>query len=657
MKKIIGFALAMLPFIASAQIPKSGNVKPEEFNPVPTTPADTAASVYILYHDATSWFSYERNQVFLETQYKMRFLVRKEMGKDYATVNVSYYNNSKSSRENNAVVTGVTACAYNIVDGKKVEKTSMPGKYVFSEQTEDYYKTLKFTVPNVKVGTIVEYKYNIKTPRFWDVPTWYAQREYPVKMAHLSVTYPDYFTFNHFSKGYTNINVKKTPENVNLFSGNGETSISGYQLDCTASDIVALKKEPFLENPRIYATRMEFELLGINVPGQLYKSFANTWDDVRKGLRENERFGKYLDIKTPFQEQLDAIDFSSMNKIEKATTVLSVLKSNVKWNETFALYSNKNPRSAINEGKGTNAELNFLLIAMLKHVGINCTPMLVKARRYGPILAPTLDDFGSFIVAFTGDDNGLYFLDSSSDYGGVNCISPSLLGYGVLYDYTLVNEALPVYNLYDISGNMSVIDVQGLVNENHEVQVQRKEARHGLVTLTFKEAYHEKDSVQYVEDLEKSADINVHSHSLKNVDGVGSMCREVLRFTKTLGYAGDRMYINPLVLPDETSNHFTEESRVCPVEFPYLQSTAITSRLILPDSYEVEELPEARTVSMPDGSVAATISVEVIGNALVTKYRADVNSTLIVPSMYEELRKVWNGILEMNKLTVVLKKK
>ena len=117
------------------------------------------------------------------------------------------------------------------------------------------------------------------------------------------------------------------------------------------------------------------------------------------------------------------------------------------------------------------------------------------------------------------------------------------------------------------------------------------------------------------------------------------------------------MYINPLVLPDETSNHFTEESRVCPVEFPYLQSTAITSRLILPDSYEVEELPEARTVSMPDGSVAATISVEVIGNALVTKYRADVNSTLIVPSMYEELRKVWNGILEMNKLTVVLKKK
>ena len=77
MKKIIGFALAMLPFIASAQIPKFGNVKPEEFNQVPTTPADTAASVYILYHDATSWFSYERNQVFLETQYKMRFLVRK----------------------------------------------------------------------------------------------------------------------------------------------------------------------------------------------------------------------------------------------------------------------------------------------------------------------------------------------------------------------------------------------------------------------------------------------------------------------------------------------------------------------------------------------------------------------------------------------------
>ena len=44
------------------------------------------------------------------------------------------------------------------VDGKVV-KTSMSSKYIFKEQTTDNMMRLKFSIPEVKVGSIIEYKY------------------------------------------------------------------------------------------------------------------------------------------------------------------------------------------------------------------------------------------------------------------------------------------------------------------------------------------------------------------------------------------------------------------------------------------------------------------------------------------------------------------
>lgn len=656
MKMIFTFMLALFPLLASAQIPKYGSVKLDEFKQVPETVADTAANVYILYHDNVTWFSVSNGDVICETQYKSRFLVLKEDGKDYANISIRYYSDKNQAQGQNDVVSGISACAYNVVNGK-IEKTNMASKYVFTEQADEKHRVTKFTVPNVKVGTIVEFKYTLKSKHFWNVPTWYAQRSYPVKYAHILLTYPDYFEFNHFCKGYTPVKVNKSPANVNFFSGADATSVSGYELDCKAENVPALRNEGFVENTSIYATRMEFELLGITVPGSTYKSFAQSWDDVRKNLKEHEKFGDYLKIKTPFLDALNAMDFSSMNKVEKARAVYSVLKNAVKWNKWFTLYAEHSPASRIKEGTATNAEMNFLLIAMLKHVGVECTPMLVKYRANGPILTPTADDLSTFIVAFTGDDGGLYFLDSASAYGDVNVLHPALLGYGVLYDPTIVENPSPVYNLYDISGNVDVVDVQGLITEEGELQAQRKTTHYGMQSLMFKDNYHDVDSAKYVESLEEKDDIKILSYSVKNADGIGSQCREVARFTQPLNSAGDRIYFNPLGLPDEHSEHFTSETRICPVEFPYMQSTVLTSRLSFPANYEVEEMPEPKTITMSDGSLEASVSFQLEGNVLMTVYKSNLNTTIVSPNQYAELRKFWSELLELNTLNVVLKKK
>lgn len=656
MKQIIALILAMAPFVAMAQMPKFGNVKMDEFLERPVNPVDSSANVYILYHDDVMSFNVVNGDVVRETQYKSRFLVLKEDGKDYANVIIRYFADKNKAQGQSDMVSGISAYAYNVVDGK-IEKTSMESKYIFTEQVDEKHKETKFTIPNVRVGTIVEFKYSIMSKRFWDVPTWFAQRCYPVKYAHLSLTYPDFFEFSHFCKGYTAVQVKKTPVNVNFFSSVGTPPVSGVELDCKAENILALRDEGFVTNASIYATRMEFELLGITVPGSARRSFAQSWDDVRMNLKEHQKFGNYLKMKTPFLDVLNSMDLGSMNKIEKAHAVYSVLKNSIKWNKTFSCYAEHNPASRIEEGTGSNAEMNFLLLAMLKHVGVDCTPMLIKFRGNGPILRPTADDFSTFIVAFTGDDRELYFLDTASEYGDVNTIHPSLLGYGVLYDTTIVENPLPVYNLYEIGGNVNTIDVQGVITEEGELQAQRKVTYQGMQSLMFKSEYHEVDSAKYIEKLEARDDIKILSYSAKNAEGIGSQCREVVRFTQPLHSAGERIYFNPLGLPDEHSEHFTSETRICPVEFPFMQSTVLTSRISLPANYEIEEMPEPKTITMSDGSLEASVGFQLAGNVLVTVYQSSLNTTLIDPNQYAELRKFWTELLEMNTLNVVLKKK
>ncbi|MBR5763848.1 MAG: hypothetical protein IKX93_04420 [Bacteroidaceae bacterium] len=180
----------------------------------------------------------------------------------------------------------------------------------------------------------------------------------------------------------------------------------------------------------------------------------------------------------------------------------------------------------------------------------------------------------------------------------------------------------------------------------------------GILAEMFKKEYHEtEDSLALIEKIEKWGDCKLQSYSVKNVDGTGLSSTEQYRFTKSLGKSGDRLYVNPMVFADERKNYFINPTRDMPVEFSNLQNTEIKSSILIPEDYEIEEIPAGKYLSFKDGELEAKIDIKQQGRLITTVYDFNVNNSFILATDYAELQKFWTDLLDINSLKMVLKKK
>ena len=150
---------------------------------------------------------------------------------------------------------------------------------------------------------------------------------------------------------------------------------------------------------------------------------------------------------------------------------------------------------------------------------------------------------------------------------------------------------------------------------------------------------------------------SVTSYKVIDIEGANVGVMENVFFTKELMKNDDRIYVNPMVFPDEHGNYFTSEVRKYPVEFPFMQKTTVTARIDIPQNYEVEEMPQNAQYTFNNGDMNVAIGFRVQGNTIMTTYKSELNTVKVMPNDYQALRDFWNHLLELNSLNVVLKKK
>lgn len=628
----------------------------------PAEAADTTVDAVFIYEIGETRFTANAVRFTMETYVKARVHILTEEGREYANKTLTYRYSSKNGNDDNDRIEDVEAAAYNLVNGKVV-KTNMPGKYVFKEKVNDNYMRLKFTVPEVKVGTIIEYSYMISTPRCTELPTWYIQKNEPVRYSYYRATIPEWYNYHIESRGYKEIKGESTPATIHLPTI-GAAAINAKQYVLEAENLRPFKGENFIFCKDDYMQRVDFELISVNsIELGIFKNYSQTWNDVRDFLRETGEYSKYLRIKNPYAQEMAALDMEGKPVSAKASQIFALLKSKLKWDKTYSLGSN-NPLKAVKEGKGSNADLNFIFMAMLRDAGIKCTPLLMRARSNGrlPMTYASIDKLNTFIVAIADDNGALLFADCSADYGDVNVLPINMLAEGVLYEPTLPTNMASqptrgeIYDLSGIGGNVSDARIDAFVSADGSLTGQRIYKRYGEDALLYKNKYHEyEDSLSMIESKEKSLECKISKFTVKNVEGTGRLADERIQFTKELVADGGRIYVNPLIFPDEKTNHFTKAERLLPIEFPYLQSTKVTTYLRIPEGYVLESMPENQQIVM-DGYLSASISFEMNGNVLVTKYVSDVDNTFIPSDDYGKLQEYWGNLLKINSIMVSLKK-
>lgn len=620
----------------------------------------TASAVYLIRNGNTRYIY--KDGFKLITEYWVRVKVFTQEGVEYANVEVPYYAPDDKLKKQDEV-TVVEGYSYNWNNGEIV-KQSIDKQLISDERVTPYFRVIKFALPNVKSGTVFEYKYIVQSDYFYQIDNWQMQHEIPLVYSEYTVGIPDIFVFNIEFRGNSSIEVKQKKmvmEGVNSVAGSfvtglSDVTISGQEYSFVSQNIPALHSdEPFCWCPEDHRIQVVFDLQGTNWPGQEYKSYSKTWKDVDAELirSENEAFGKWLSIANPFLEETKRQGAGVEKFEDKVSLAFKLLKTQLTWNGNYRLTC-ENMDRVLEQKSGSNADLNFVLMSILRSLGIQAYPVVMSYRSAGvlPVHFPTLLRLNTFIIAVYHPIKEEYvYLDSSMHIPAIN----------VLPDELCVQRARLL--IEDLPEDKRWVDLSRLVVNRLTTQITAQidsNSLSGRRTVYMFGKY----AVDYLKKHPKiPSEITVQdgvalSHIQVNFEGHDfSTLQEQADFKQPLKKGGDRLYVNPMVFPLLETNPFKQMKRVLPVEFDYPYQIVHTCELKLPAYYDVEELPVPQRVKTEDGTLACSYWISYEKGTILLKYTFSVQTTVFPAESYKLLQQIWDRAVESNNSLVVLKRK
>jgi len=662
MKKIITALLFIaLPAIyLSAQEYKFnyGKVTKDEVS-MTSYQKDTTASAVTIYKNAYASYNYGVNGFEIEYCYETKIKILKSEGTEYANIAIPFYNNGKSG-STKEIVSGIEAYAYNIENGKII-KTKMNKSYIFEEKINENYKQIKFSIPSVKAGTVIEYKYKLISEFYYQLSDMVIQQSIPVIYGNYEVRIPEYYKFSIETRGSEPIQTKESIANQSFTVRDNEGQFQQAMCTCrqltfSVNDLPALKNEPNVWCPDDFRSQVSFELKGIQYPNSLYKPYTCSWDDINKLLKDEDSFGGALKLRNPFKEDMHAMNLSNLSTPEKLRTIFKFLKTKVSWNDKYNL-TETDIKKTIKNGTGSNADINFILISMLKDAGMDAFPVMMSRRDQGrlPYAYPSINKLTTFVVGIHDTDSTTVYLDGSVKNGDIDILPPALMvDRARVFDPKGVGSWVDLTNVGKHSTNALI---SGTISPEGIIKGERTISYIGEQAADFRAAFKAaKDSTAFIEKTESENGISIKECSFKNLNSFSSNVQEKLSFTKEATSNDDHIYLNPMIFPHLTKNQFTKEERKFPIEFDYPYTFKLTSILTIPDDYQIEELPKPVKINLDKEGCTCIYSIKSENNQIVLRYIFSLNRILYTKDEYSSLRQLWGTIIDKNNELIVLKK-
>lgn len=633
---------------------KYGKVSKKDFTSY--TPSDTTvAAVYLKKKGVT----YYTTGFAVESEFEFRLQILRPEGTEYANVSIPFYRDHRPGYMTERIY-GIDAVAYNLVDGK-VKETDLERKYVVEEQVSENVYVMKFSIPNVRPGSIIEYKYKFSSDNPFSLNSWTIQEDIPVMYAMYELNVPEILKFNISSKGGRYIergHSKKNSQWRASVLGGGVTR--DILIDCytfTSQNVPPLKDEPMVWCKENYRSMVDFEIKGIDIPLNVPKYIRTTWSDVCDELKRIDGFGNYLDMRNPLHDEQAKLNLDpSMPVAMRAMVLRNLLIAHARWNGEYSLVSDISASKCLEQKSGNNAMLNFIYMAMLKEAGIKALPVLVRLRTRGDLTGtrPSLENLSTFVVAIYDEKNKRMYTDCSVPWCSLDLLPPQLMAnLGICF--TTETEGTAYASLTNVGKHYENILVQSEIAPDGRMKGDFHATYHGcsaIEHLAWKEQ--QKDSLSYLQALARKYDLETDSFRSELEDGSYT---DFIGYEKQLTTGDNVIYFNPFILDKNLENPFLAEQRMMPIEFPYKYMKKFYGIYKLPEGYEAESIPQPLRVKVENGDASISCIVQQNGASLVAMLDLKVNKSVFPASSNVELRQLWEQLINMSKMQIVLKKK
>lgn len=646
---------------------KYGKPSKEELSLTSYAPDTTATAIY-LFHQGQSDFVYH-DGFQLTTEHWVRIKILKPQGVSYADVSVPYYSPTDRD-EGQERASDIEGCSYNMENGKCI-KTSMKRESISFERINNLYKMLKFSLPAVKEGTVIEYHYKLYSDYFSHIDNWMMQEELPMLYNQYKITIPHVFIYNIELRGKDYIQVKQRDSSIHATEREGgsvggvskDFTVSAQETTFTSRNLPAIRQdEPYCWCPEDYKVQVSFDLQGTQFTPNEYKPYSQKWEDVDNQLLkpENTQFGKYLSFTNPFRPETKQAYNSEMSFEEKIICAFQILKKKMAWNGRYQLYS-KELEKVIPKGNGSNADLNFILISILKDFGLEAYPVVLSRRSSGmlPYNFPSLQKLNTFIVAIYDINKQKYvFLDGSMDVPALNILPLELSVNKARILSPKVKEEKKWVNVMALADNKSFMKIEARM-EGNQVKGHRSTILYGQEAVEYQaNEKHKQDSIVSAPESNASQKnkLTVTNLKVKKQENDWALIEEEFDFVLQTDQTDSHLYINPMLFPQLKSNPFIQTERVLPIEFPYPYKFTMLTTLALPEGYEVEETPQPQVIRTQGDGLQCKYMIQRQGNTISLNYIFYLKESIFLTEQYKQLQELWTKVIEKNNALIVLKK-
>ncbi|HSU50457.1 MAG TPA: DUF3857 domain-containing protein [Segetibacter sp.] len=604
---------------------------------------DKDADAIVFFDQAKSSYNDMHNLV---TERRVRLKILKERGIERGDIHLRYYHDGDFES-----ISAIDATVLSFDNQNKEVWSKLDRKSIYKKKLNKYFSEISFALPNVKVGSIIEYKYESKMENYGGLQDWTFQKEIPVVLSSYHLTIVPNAEF-----AYTVYKSPEMPITVNRMKEDGAVLFE-------MRNIPGLREEAYMGAARDYLQRIKFQFSGYKrVEGSGYgvtstsTSYATTWQALATELCKEPNFGSQVDKTLAGSDILQQEWAKESDPYARMKKIHDFVKSRLIWNQIYSKYADEGVKEVWEKKTGNSGEINLILINLLKTAGLTVHPLLVSERDFGKVDStyPYVNQFDK-VVAYVTIDKDNYILD------GTDRQTPTfIVPYKLLNTTGFIVDRKNAH-LLPICGNgkksVNTVTLVGDINETGSLRLEASVDNYNYSKLEKKEKYSSDKKSYEKEFFEPFAAVSVDTLGIDGLESDSLPLHHLVKLKSDLNKSGDYYLLNCNLFTGLNKNPFISEHRFTDINFGCKSSYIVNSTFSLPQNLAAQSLPKSVKLVLPDESMMAIRQVQQSGDLIQISFRIEVNRTEYSSAEYGNIQGFYKKMLELLNEPIVLKAK
>lgn len=594
-------------------------------------------------------FEEDDQSIIAVLNYHVRVKVFNSSVKEAAVVGIPYY--FENNIEQVANIQGFTHQSPQV-------KVPLAPEQIRTINVNSRYNVKEFTMPAVKDGSVIEYRYTIRRRYIEELPDFYLSHQVPTALAQVSITYPTYLRYNAVTENFSH----ELDLNVTQIDSSDVPKIFTYpqpdpriRKTWSATNIPPVQKEAYISSLDDYRSKIKFQLSEFGIPRQ---TLENSWDFVVAEIRRKQQILPKIDANDKAIEIGREIGNAFETQEAAQDSIFRFVNKNARFSGSKAPFSDVTDETVLQGEPSDQAAINQTLIAMLSGAGIESHPVLISTRESGMINTsfPSFFEFNGQL-AYSQIGNKTYFMDASFPHSQPNLIpvdtynETGLLLKPEAYEWVAVEPEKSTFAItiaMDATLNRSGTLTGSLtsVNAGYPAQIIRQQQANGQTsTQIIKKAVF--DGYPNIE-LAKAQLLNGNSFDQPiTLSADFGLPDYAVSFSNGLDF-------RPMVVGYLSSNPFSESSRELPVTLDAPEKLDLSYTVTLPDGFNVKQKPQDRLIGLPGATFEERY--EVNGQTIRYEFHIDISRKSFSPDLYPQLLNLYKRWVNLSNGTWLIER-